>query len=83
MHARIATLVSSAMLVVAHPGASQGTEDLVRSYLWPHSNAAFDRAESQLGTDPALIGVDAVPSLLFGDAVSEESVLMGDEHRET
>lgn len=62
LHAVVARLLPVAVGVVClglEPGNAVGQIDrqLVRSYLWPESTAAFERAAAALASDPSLVGV--------------------------
>ena len=54
---RSALLLTALALAFAPSASSQLSEDLVRSYLWPTSDAAFVRAAAMLETDRSLVGI--------------------------
>ena len=54
---RSALLLTALTRALAAPASSQLSEDLVRSYLWPTSDAAFTRAADALETDRSLVGI--------------------------
>ncbi|MCH7563924.1 MAG: hypothetical protein IH968_08885 [Gemmatimonadetes bacterium] len=50
-------LVLGAVLVAPLTAHAQISEELVRSYLWPATEADFERAAATLASDPTLVGV--------------------------
>ena len=64
------------LLGCSQPGDAQVSEELVRGYLWPSSDAEFQDAQARLATDRSLVGVsrmqmhDLEEMLRRGPAVS-------------
>ena len=54
---RSALLLTALTLALAGHASPQLSEDLVRSYLWPASDAEFVRAAATLETDRSLVGI--------------------------
>ena len=53
----LVTVLAACLGLLPFSGRAQVTEELVRSYLWPQTEAELDRAEDALASDPAIEGL--------------------------